>query len=186
MSRLVIRNLPPTYTSTSELRSHLLQKTGPGGVITDVKVPLSSGRSRQLAFVGYKTAEEAQKAKDWFDKTYVGMSRITIEIADDTRSVSKIKGTNTSKRKGEHQEDGGDKKKRKLEGDERFEEFKTTFASRTNERTWGESGVVQADAAAQQPAEQEIQVDDAVRKEQEQGLSDADWLKRRTEGVSSL
>jgi hypothetical protein len=32
--------------------------------------------------VGFKTDAEAQKARDWFDRTYVGSTRIRVSIVD--------------------------------------------------------------------------------------------------------
>lgn len=83
MSRLIIQNLPP-YATKQVLLEHFERRDGPGGTITDVKVALTpDGRSsRGFGFVGFKTDTEAQKARDWFDRTYVGSTRIRVSVVD--------------------------------------------------------------------------------------------------------
>jgi multiple RNA-binding domain-containing protein 1 len=82
MSRLIIKNLP-AYVTPARLREHLEQKSGPGGTITDVKVPLKSdGTSRHFGFVGYKTEKEASAAQTWFNKTFVDSTRISVAVIE--------------------------------------------------------------------------------------------------------
>jgi multiple RNA-binding domain-containing protein 1 len=83
MSRLIVKNLPP-YATTQRLREHFERRDGPGGTLTDIKVAMkpSGTMSRGFGFVGFKTDVEAQKARDWFDKTYVGSTRISVEVVD--------------------------------------------------------------------------------------------------------
>jgi len=82
MSRLIIKNLP-AYLTPVRLREHLEQKGGPGGTITDVKVPLKrDGSSRHIGFVGYKTEKEASAAQAWFNKTFVDSSRISVAVVE--------------------------------------------------------------------------------------------------------
>lgn len=87
MSRLIVKNLPD-YTTPSSLKSHFQQKGCPPGLITDIKVALKQdGTSRRFGFVGYKTAKEAEKAKDWFDKTFIGGSRINVAVVDGAKDA---------------------------------------------------------------------------------------------------
>lgn len=82
MSRLIVKGLP-TYITPESLKEHFLQAKGPGGTITDVKVAhKQDGTSRRFGFVGYKSEGEATKAKDWFDKTFLGTSRVRVDIVD--------------------------------------------------------------------------------------------------------
>lgn len=82
MSRLTVKNLPKHATPDS-LKAHFTQVSGPGGTLTDVKVPLKSdGTPRGFGFVGYKTEEEAGKALEWFDKTFIGSSRIRVMVSE--------------------------------------------------------------------------------------------------------
>ena len=82
MSRLLVKNLP-AYVTQQRLREHFESKDGPGGTLTDVKVVLKrDGTSRRFGFVGYKTDAEAEKAKKWFDRTFVDSSRISVTVVD--------------------------------------------------------------------------------------------------------
>jgi hypothetical protein len=38
------------------------------------------GTSRQLAFVGFRSVEDATAAKDYFDHTFMDASRISVEV----------------------------------------------------------------------------------------------------------
>jgi multiple RNA-binding domain-containing protein 1 len=82
MSRLIVKNLP-SYITPALLKEHFSQSKGPEGTITDVKVVLKQdGTARRFGFVGFKTDEEALKAKEWYDKTFVDSTRIRVEIID--------------------------------------------------------------------------------------------------------
>lgn len=94
MSRLIVKNLPPYATST-HLKQHFTQKGSPGGIITDVKVALKpDGTSRRFAFIGFKTDDEAKRAKEWFDRTYLDAARISVQIVEvsDFNPIFNIRG----------------------------------------------------------------------------------------------
>ncbi|KAK7739886.1 Multiple RNA-binding domain-containing protein 1 [Cytospora paraplurivora] len=72
-SRLFVKNLPPTVTE-ADFRKHFA--TG-GREVTDVKlIP-----KRRIGYVGYKTPEEAAKAVKYFNRSYIRMARISVELA---------------------------------------------------------------------------------------------------------
>lgn len=83
-SRIFIRGLPPSITE-AELRKHLSTiRGGSGGDVTDVKlIP-----QRRIGYVGYKNPEDAAKAVKYFNKSYVRMSKISVEPA---KAVSYIR-----------------------------------------------------------------------------------------------
>ena len=82
MSRLIVKNLPP-YVTPALLKEHFSQSKGPGGTITDVKVALKQdGTARRFGFVGFKTDEDALKAKEWYDKTFIDSTRVRVEVID--------------------------------------------------------------------------------------------------------
>lgn len=82
MSRLIVKNLP-AYLTQDRLREHFESKDGPGGTLTDVKVVLKpDGTSRRFGFIGYKTDSEAEKAKKWFDRTFIHSSRISVTVVE--------------------------------------------------------------------------------------------------------
>ena len=71
MSRLIVKNLPP-YITPALLKEHFSQSKGPGGTITDVKVALKQdGTARRFGFVGFKTEEDALKAKEYIGRAHV-------------------------------------------------------------------------------------------------------------------
>ena len=82
MSRLIVKKLP-SYVTPAKLREHFEQKKGPGGTLTDVKVSSKpDGTSRCFGFVGYKSDQEALAAQRWFDRTFIGSTRISVNVID--------------------------------------------------------------------------------------------------------
>lgn len=72
-SRLFVKNLPPTI-SEADFRKHFA--TG-GREVTDIKlIP-----KRRIGYVGYKTPEDAAKAVKFFNRSYIRLSKISVEIA---------------------------------------------------------------------------------------------------------
>ncbi|EMC99136.1 hypothetical protein BAUCODRAFT_120428 [Baudoinia panamericana UAMH 10762] len=69
-SRIFIKGLPPTF-SEEELRKHF-----PGNV-TDVRI----FPNRRIGYVGYSKPEDAQKAVKYHNKSFIRMSRISVELA---------------------------------------------------------------------------------------------------------
>lgn len=71
-SRVFIKGLPPTI-SEDEFKKHFSAKHE----ITDAKlIP-----HRRIGYVGYKTAEDAAKAVKYFNRSFIRMSKIGVEIA---------------------------------------------------------------------------------------------------------
>ncbi len=72
-SRIFVKNLPPTLTA-GEFRKHFAAR---GRDITDIKlIP-----RRRIGFVGYRTVQDAEDAVGYFDRTYIRMSRMAVELA---------------------------------------------------------------------------------------------------------
>lgn len=77
MSRICIKNL-----SKSATEKQLQELFGQKGEVTDIKVlKTKGGQVRRMAFVGYRTEAQAQEAQRYFHNTFMGMSRIAVEIA---------------------------------------------------------------------------------------------------------
>ncbi|KAK2027203.1 RNA recognition domain-containing protein [Colletotrichum zoysiae] len=72
-SRIFVRGLPPKITET-DFRQHF---SAGGREVTDVKVI----PQRRIGYVGYKTPEVAAKAVKYFNRSYIRMSRINVELA---------------------------------------------------------------------------------------------------------
>ncbi|UNI23520.1 Multiple RNA-binding domain-containing protein 1 [Purpureocillium takamizusanense] len=72
-SRIFIKGLPPNITET-DFRKHF--STG-NREVTDVKlIP-----QRRIGYVGYKTADDASRAVKYFNRSYIRMSKISVEPA---------------------------------------------------------------------------------------------------------
>ncbi|EOA16005.1 hypothetical protein CARUB_v10004134mg [Capsella rubella] len=77
MSRICVKNLPK-HVKEDRLRDVFSQK----GEITDAKLMRSiDGKTRQFAFIGFRSAEEAQEAIKYFNKSFLDTSQIFVEIA---------------------------------------------------------------------------------------------------------
>jgi len=72
ISRIFVRGLPPSF-SADDFKNHF-SKISP---VTDARfIP-----HRRIGYVGYKTHNEATKAVKYFDRSYIRMSRIAVELA---------------------------------------------------------------------------------------------------------
>jgi RNA-binding proteins (RRM domain) len=72
-SRIFVKNLPPNITE-SDFRKHFAVQ---GRQVTDVKLY----PSRRIGFIGYKSAEDAAWAVKYFNKTFIRLSRIAVDLA---------------------------------------------------------------------------------------------------------
>jgi RNA recognition motif-containing protein len=79
-SRIFVRGLPPKF-SEDDVRKHFSKYA-----VTDVKF----FPHRRIGYVGYKTPEDAAKAVKYFNKSFIRMSKIFVEMARPvgTRNVS--------------------------------------------------------------------------------------------------
>ncbi|XP_018469350.1 multiple RNA-binding domain-containing protein 1-like [Raphanus sativus] len=76
MSRIYVKNLPKEVEE-ARLRDVFSKK----GEITDVKLLRSmEGRSRQMAFIGFRSEQEAQEAIKYFHNSYLDTFRISVKI----------------------------------------------------------------------------------------------------------
>jgi len=76
-SRLCVKNLPKG-ADERRLREVFSRK----GEVTDAKViRTKDGKSRQFAFIGFRTNEEAEEALKYFNNTYIDTCKITCEVA---------------------------------------------------------------------------------------------------------
>ena len=72
-SRIFVKNIPSTI-SEKDFRSHF---SANGREITDVKIL----PDRRIAYVGYKTPDVANDAVKYFNRTFIRMSRVAVELA---------------------------------------------------------------------------------------------------------
>ncbi|KAF8335941.1 uncharacterized protein EI90DRAFT_3152914 [Cantharellus anzutake] len=95
MSRLIVKNLP-SYITDARLREHFASAPSAGGHgarITDVKLMFrqTDGAPRRFAFIGYKTEEDAMAAKEYFDRTFIDSSRISVLVINSNKNFEKPK-----------------------------------------------------------------------------------------------
>ncbi|KAK2625695.1 hypothetical protein QTJ16_005007 [Diplocarpon rosae] len=80
-SRIFIKGLPPTI-SEDDFKRHFAATAA----ITDAKLI----STRRIGYVGYKTPEEAAKAVKYFNRTFIRMSKIGVEIARPVGSLDAL------------------------------------------------------------------------------------------------
>lgn len=89
MSRICVKNLGK---STNE--KQLKDLFGTKGEVTDVRiVKTKSGKSRQLAFLGFRTDVQAQEAISYFNNTFLETARIIVESAKKIGDTTLIDST---------------------------------------------------------------------------------------------
>lgn len=149
-SRIFVKGLPPTFTDV-EFRKHFAQD---GRTITDAKI----FPNRRIGYVGYKTPEDAQKAVKYFNKTFIRMSRIGVELARPVEDSTSVK-TRTQAPTAKHDQqdaragDGENLLKRKRDGeaqekqDAKLKEFLEVMKPKSKRKA-GEAGNLQATAGA--------------------------------------
>ncbi|XP_055709752.1 probable RNA-binding protein 19 [Phlebotomus papatasi] len=87
MSRLIVKNLPKKIDD-----QRIRELFGQKGRITDVQLKYTKeGVFRKFCFVGYETDAEAQDALNYFNRSFVDTSRITVELCAPLGEVPKIK-----------------------------------------------------------------------------------------------
>uniref|UniRef100_A0A060T6X4 Multiple RNA-binding domain-containing protein 1 n=1 Tax=Blastobotrys adeninivorans TaxID=409370 RepID=A0A060T6X4_BLAAD len=81
MSRIIVKNLPPHVTE-EKLRSHFSKVSGSTAAVTDVKLMKNHrGKFRGFGFIGYKSEDDAREAVKFFNSSFIGTSRISVEQA---------------------------------------------------------------------------------------------------------
>lgn len=73
---MFVSGIPPTFTN-DQLKKHFATRFH----VTDAHVL----PKRKIGFVGFKDPEMAKQAAGYFNKTYVKMSKISVEIARPVR-----------------------------------------------------------------------------------------------------
>jgi multiple RNA-binding domain-containing protein 1 len=77
-SRIFVRGLPPSI-SDEDFKSHFSKRFN----VTDSRLLAH----RRIGYVGFKTPEDASKAIKYFNKSFIRMSKISVELADNVRRV---------------------------------------------------------------------------------------------------
>lgn len=166
-SRLCVKNVPK-YVTSQRVKEFFSAK---GCEVTDVKVlKTAAGVPRQVAFVGFKTVEDASKTLKYFNKSFFDTCRLSIDFAlpfGDSRL-----NKNSSKRgrdSDDHDADGqdGDLKKKKRKNpkeDKKLSEFLKLMQPRRQQQFW-------ADEEHDQTAAAEEEDDDSSSEDEDKNLS---------------
>jgi len=72
-SRIFVKGLPYNITE-ADMRKHF---SAGGRIITDLKLMPKRG----IGFVGFKTPEDASKAVKFFNRTFIRLSKLSVELA---------------------------------------------------------------------------------------------------------
>ena len=81
-SRVIVQNLPK-HTKIERFKSYFSKFTTP----TDASLSYQkNGTFRNFGFIGFKTAEDAQKAVDYWNNTYFDTSKISVSLAQSAQS----------------------------------------------------------------------------------------------------
>ncbi|CAE7130141.1 unnamed protein product [Rhizoctonia solani] len=210
-SRLIVKNLP-AYADDAQLRKHFTQSSAvkPGQPsaavplnLTDVRLARRpDGNSRRFAFLGYKTNEEAIAAKKYFDRTYIGGSRISVEIVDSTKLQEPNKKRARTSNQGSHprkltdtssnERAIADTQAPKINKSSKVQDdFMEAFAHRNKGPSWLDNDAGTASAAEIAPNQPDAQAapSDAEPPENEDEenadntepapMSDLDWMRAR-------
>lgn len=131
-SRIFVKGLPPTFND-AEFRKHFSRFD-----VTDCKI----FPSRRIGYVGYRSPEEAQKAVKYFNKTFIRMSKIGVELARPPQSATPA---STALRASDVVEDAaaaqGMKRKRDPQEsgeqvDPKLKEFLEVMKPKSKNKTW--------------------------------------------------
>ncbi|XP_075588988.1 putative RNA-binding protein 19 isoform X2 [Dermatophagoides farinae] len=120
MSRIFIENLPKNIT-----QDVLQQKFAEKGEITDIQLR----QDKRNAFIGYKQSEQAQNAVDYFNRTFIHTSKITVKIVDNYRLNKKVEKLPTISDEKSFDDETKKKKRKKIDpfeevrNDPEFEDF---------------------------------------------------------------
>lgn len=160
-SRIFVKNLPPKL-SDDEFHKHFSR----GKEVTDTRF----FPARRIGYVGYKSPEEARAAVKYFNKSFIRMSKIAVEIANpytDRRSnhvqtqPEEWKETeNLLKRKREEAE--GQKDEESKEKQPKLDEFVKVMSQPNRTKTW-QNEVVDDDTIPSKPLIKEMAEDDELQ-----------------------
>ncbi|KAK2872110.1 hypothetical protein FQN49_002553 [Arthroderma sp. PD_2] len=159
-TRVFVSGLPPSLTS-DKLRNHFAQRFE----VTDAHII----PNRRIGFVGFKDQSFAENAVKYFNKTFINMSKISVEMARAAIArLTNLEGLNERKltryfkvdadgetdlraryRKHLNAKNDPSSLKRKrdtqeTEEDTKLQEYLTAMQPPTKSRTWADSGVVPA------------------------------------------
>ncbi|KAJ5712914.1 uncharacterized protein N7483_010095 [Penicillium malachiteum] len=142
-TRVFVSGLPPTC-SNDQLRNHFAARFQ----VTDAHVL----PKRRMGFVGFKSNEVAQEAVKYFNKTFLKMSKISVDIARpiDSNPAERAHPTRRRDNANDIPLDNALKRKRDTEKDPKLQEYLSLMQSGKT-RTWANDDTL-AQASAESAA----------------------------------
>lgn len=129
MSRVIVKNLPKVITE-QKIRDVFGQK----GVLTDIQLKHKDGKFRQFGFVGYENEESAVDAVKFLNNTFIGTSKIKVEVCSILGDESKPKSWSKYAKDSEVYKKKNDKKSEE-EDDEPAEEISAADNKKKSKKT---------------------------------------------------
>ncbi|KAJ3505825.1 hypothetical protein NMY22_g17442 [Coprinellus aureogranulatus] len=179
------------------LKQHFQQKGAPAGTITDAKVSFKpDGTSRRFGFVGYKTPQEAAKAQEWFNKTFIDSARLDVKVVEE-KGHEPAPRPNKRARTGPSPSELTDSKSKPTtpaepaKGNRQLDQFMEVMQPRTKKGPSWANDAATAEPVIPEPAalpaptreptgDEDVAMEDATEEAPAaEPISDMDWLKQR-------
>ncbi|EEQ86304.1 pre-rRNA processing protein Mrd1 [Blastomyces dermatitidis ER-3] len=134
-TRVFVSGLPPTF-SNDDLRKHFSTRYQ----VTDAHVI----PKRRIGFVGFKTPTLAQDAANYFNKTYIRMSKIAVEMARPVDGDSPVSGKPNSRHATSANSTTLKRKHDQVEQkqDPKLQEYLAAMQPAMKSKTWADDGIV--------------------------------------------
>ncbi|KAJ9247378.1 hypothetical protein DTO207G8_8158 [Paecilomyces variotii] len=140
-TRVFVSGLPPTL-SNEDLGKHFSSRF----TVTDAHVI----PKRRIGFVGFKNAEAAKQAADYFNRTFIRMSKISVEIArpvkSDNTQTAQAAAEKAKKRSKPDESLAANSLKRKRDENNTQEDTKLqeylSLTQNTKKRTWANDDII--------------------------------------------
>ncbi|OJJ86562.1 RNA-binding ribosome biosynthesis protein MRD1 [Aspergillus glaucus CBS 516.65] len=172
-SRVFVSGLPPTFTN-DQLKKHFATRFH----VTDAHVL----PKRKIGFVGFKDPEMAKQAAGYFNKTYVKMSKISVEIArpiDSKPDAKKDVGSSAA----DASTDGTNLKRKREEDqakhDSRLQEYLSVMQHPSKTKTWANDDIPR-------PAEEHVPAPEQPEMEPSQDVAASQRKKAKVDGPAQV
>lgn len=160
-SRIFVKGLPPNLNENA-FRKHFASS---GGQVTEARV----FPDRRIGYVGYKTAKDAVNAVKYFDKSFIRMSRIRVELSRPPQTAG-----NSARSNGGSTVESASTQQNKAEGpelnDPKLKEFLEAMKPISRKRGWEQEMYTEevAGIAAVGPAQDDSAYEDLPRNTKKQ------------------
>ncbi|KAI5304824.1 Multiple RNA-binding domain-containing protein 1 [Ascosphaera pollenicola] len=147
-TRVFVKGLPPTFTD-DDLRKHFASRHE----VTDAHVL----PKRRIGFVGFKDHDKAQDAVKFFNRTYIRMSKIAVQMARPVGAELPKHASRENKRKDSIEQKSPLKRKREdeTENDPKLKEYLAAMQPAKAHKTWADDAWQSTATAAQQQQQQQ-------------------------------